>query len=31
MDELAKELPEYEVVKKMKEVGEKLAPRVIPY
>ena len=29
MDELAKELPEYEVVKKMKGVGDKLAPRFI--
>lgn len=29
MDELAKELPEYEVVKKMKGVGDKLAPRLI--
>ena len=29
MDELAKELPEYEIVKKMKGVGDKLAPRLI--
>ena len=29
MDDLAKELPEYEVVKKMKGVGDKLAPRLI--
>lgn len=29
MNELAKELPEYEVVKKMKGVGDKLAPRLI--
>ena len=26
MDELAKELPEYEIVKRMKGVGDKLAP-----
>lgn len=29
MDELAKELPEYEIVKRMKGVGDKLAPRLI--
>lgn len=29
MNELAKKLPEYEVVKKMKGVGDKLAPRLI--
>lgn len=29
MDELAKELPEYEVLKNMKGVGDKLAPRLI--
>lgn len=29
MNELAKELPEYEVVKNMKGVGDKLAPRLI--
>lgn len=29
MNELAKELPEYEVVKKMKGVGDKLGPRLI--
>ena len=29
MNELAKKLPEYEVVKKMKGVGDKIAPRVI--
>ena len=29
MDELTKELPEYEIIKKMKGVGDKLAPRLI--
>ena len=29
MNELAKKLPEYEVVKKMKGVGDKIAPRLI--
>ncbi|CUO15045.1 Transposase IS116/IS110/IS902 family [Turicibacter sanguinis] len=29
MDELAKELPEYEIVKRMKGVGDKLAPRLV--
>lgn len=29
MDELASTLPEYEIVKKMKGVGDKLAPRLI--
>ena len=29
MDELAKELPEYEIVKRMKGVGDKIAPRLI--
>ena len=31
MDELAKELPEHEVVKNMKSVGGKLVPRFIPH